>query len=193
MEKTKKIQTKLTYDKYSQKELYFSELFKQYYLRLCHYAHTFITDFEVCKDIVQELFVKLWDLDLRNFSPNQLDCFLYRSIKNACLGYFRKQKVKRNNHAHILQRLLEKEEVFIPEVELNELVDKIQEALNKLPHQTRLIFAMHRQQDKTYAAIAKELDISVKGVEFHMSKALQILRLQLKDYLCFIAYFYNLF
>ena len=165
------------------KEELYKDVFDRYYVRLCYYAQTFVADFDVCKDIVQDLFVKLWEAQTSQFSNEEIDKFLYRSVKNRCFDYLRKQKVRQSSRLFILERLLEDEEVFIPQLELDELAAKIEIALSELPEQTLQIFKMSRHEDKSYAEIAEELDMSVKGVEYHMSKALSILRLQLKDYL----------
>lgn len=169
------------------KELLYNDLFEKYYVRLCYYAQTFVLDFDMCRDIVQDLFVKLWEIEWKNFSEEEIDKFLYRSVKNRCLDHLRKQKVRQNSRTFILERLLEQEELFVPQFELDELAQKIENALEALSDQTLTIFKMNRQDEKTYEEIADELNISVKGVEYHMSKALAILRCQLKDYLPLIA------
>jgi len=170
------------------KEEVYKDVFDRYYVRLCYYAQTFVADFDVCKDIVQDVFVKLWEAEIGQFSNKEVDKFLYRSVKNRCFDYLRKQKVRQNSRLFILERLLDDEEVFIPQLELDELTEKIEKVLSKLPEQTLMIFKMSRNEDKSYAEIAEEMDMSVKGVEYHMSKALAMLRFQLKDYLPLMAY-----
>ncbi|MCL3781835.1 RNA polymerase sigma-70 factor [Prolixibacteraceae bacterium JC049] len=169
------------------KETAFSEIFDTNYVKLCHYAHTFVEDFDQCKDIVQELFAKLWRLDIEKMSSDELSKYLYRSVKNGCLDSLRKQKVRGSYRQQILEKLIQEEEVSISEVEIKELAKAIELALSQLPEQTARIFKMSRFEDKTYAQIASEMDLTVKGVEFHMSKALNILRENLKDYLPLIT------
>ena len=67
-----------------------------------------------------------------------------------------------------------------------ELRTMLSEALDKLPENTRLIFEKNRFEGKKYTEIAEEQQISVKTVEAHISKALKILRVELKDYLPFL-------
>lgn len=69
-------------------------------------------------------------------------------------------------------------EVFTKEIQ--EIVDR---TLDALPEQTRKIFVMSRNENKSHKEIAELLDITTKGVEFHISKATRTLRLALKDYL----------
>jgi len=176
-----------------QQNEFFTQLFDRYYVRLSYYANTFIDDFDVCRDIVQEIYIKLWEKQLSNFLEEELEKFMYRSVKNACFDHIRKQKVRQNSREFILERLLEQEEIHIPEVEIMELANKIENIINELPEQTAHIFRLSRYENMSYPEIAEKLDLTVKGVEYHMSKALKSLQLQLKDYLpviiCFLGHF----
>ena len=93
------------------KKLY-DELFNLYYVRLSYYAHTFIDDFDVCRDIVQDLFMKLWELKLENFTEVELQKYIYKSIKNRCFDYQRKSKVRQDSRQFILEQILNQEELF---------------------------------------------------------------------------------
>lgn len=183
----KMVKDKLSGNTIASRDEFFSQIFESYYVRLCHYAHTFILDFDVCRDLVQELFIKLWEIRLDNFSEDELEKFIFRSIKNSCFDFLRKQKVRHNSRALILERLLEQEEFHISEIEILELSNRIDKVLNNLPEQTARVFRMSRFEDKTNKEIAMELDITVKGVEFHMSKALKTFRHELQEFLPVIA------
>ena len=65
----------------------------------------------------------------------------------------------------------------------NEVQELVNQALAKLPEKSRHIFIMSRYEEKNYQTIAKETTLSVKSIEFHISKALNLLRKELKDYL----------
>jgi len=189
----KSVRQNISEDISIQQNEFFTQLFDCYYVRLSYYANTFIDDFDVCRDLVQEIYIKLWEKQLINFSEEELEKFIYRSVKNACLDHIRQQKVRQNSRVFILERLLEQEEVHIPEVEITELANKIEDIINELPEQTSHIFRLSRYENMSYPEIAEKLDLTVKGVEYHMSKALKSLQLQLKDYLpviiCFLSHF----
>ena len=189
----KSVRQNISEDISIQQNEFFTQLFDCYYVRLSYYANTFIDDFDVCRDLVQEIYIKLWEKQLINFSEEELEKFIYRSVKNACLDHIRQQKVRQNSRVFILERLLEQEEVHIPEVEITELANKIEDIINELPEQTSHIFRLSRYENMSYPEIAEKLDLTVKGVEYHMSKALKSLQLQLKDYLpviiCFLGHF----
>ena len=65
----------------------------------------------------------------------------------------------------------------------SEITRILEDTLASLPEQTRQIFIMSRYEGKNYQTIAKETNLSVKSIEFHISKALNLLRKELKDYL----------
>ncbi|MDR3060834.1 MAG: sigma-70 family RNA polymerase sigma factor, partial [Dysgonamonadaceae bacterium] len=79
----------------------------------------------------------------------------------------------------------EPEEVFSEEIKYI-----VQKTLSGLPSKTREVFRLSREQSLTYKEIADRMGISVKVVEFHISKAIKILRVSLKDYICFLFFFY---
>lgn len=72
----------------------------------------------------------------------------------------------------------------------HEIQTIIHNTLQSLPEQTRRIFEMSRFENKTVKEIAEETNITAKGVEYHITKALKVLRINLKDYL---PLFYFLF
>lgn len=167
-------------------ELLLRDLYQLYYERLCYYAHTFLPQMDVCRDLVQEVFVKLLiDKDLTNRIENY-ECYLRRMTKNAVLDYFRSRKRKPEFNELILDELLE----FSCEaesIETEELAALINDAIDELSDTQKSIFKLNRFEDKSYGEIAKIYNVSPKTVEYHMSKALSGLRMALKDYVLIIA------
>ena len=116
-----------------------------------------------------------------------LKAYLYRSVRNACLNEIKRQKV-RKLHADSLQADGEPQSQPSDHLAIRqELEEKIQEALQALPEQCRLIFKMSRFEELKYQEIADQLNLSIKTVENQMGKALKIMRTQLKDYLPLIT------
>ena len=161
----------------------FSDIFKKDFVRLCYYANNFISDIDVCKDIVQDVFIKLWEFGIDDKSEDELYRILYRSVKNKSFDYLKNLKVRHNYRVDILKRFVECQDYSFSDYEIRELSVRIEKELNKLPEQTHNIFELSRTAGKSYSDIAELLDISVKSVEFHISKALRALRIGLKDYL----------
>jgi len=163
----------------------FDGIFRQYAKPLFYYAAKFVGD-EQAKDIVQDTFAKLWE-DKSLVITKSLNSLLFTTIRNRCLQQLEKQKV-RNKYAESKRQKLQTEELqfYIDErssLMEQELEDKLNEVLKKLPDRCRQVFVMSRFENKKNREIAEELDISVKAVEKQISKALATIRLEMKDYL----------
>jgi RNA polymerase sigma-70 factor (ECF subfamily) len=167
----------------------FSEVFENDFVRLCYYANNFLSDIDVCKDIVQDVFISIWEAKDINISGSDLSKLLFRSVRNRCLDHLKGQKVRNNYKYSILQKIADYSDSDYTSYEIKELSDKITVELNNLPKQTYDIFQMSRVGGKTYSDIAETLGVSIKTVEFHMSKALAALRKGLKEYLPLLVSF----
>jgi len=163
----------------------FDEIFRQYSKPLFYYAAKFVDD-EVARDMVQDVFVKLWD-DQNLTIKLSLNALLFTMVRNNCLQHLEKQKV-RNKYLESTKLVIQEEELrfYIDErtslIE-QELENKLNEVLNSLPARCRQIFVMSRYENKKNREIAEELDISVKAVEKQITKALATIRNDMKDYL----------
>ena len=165
-----------------------NQLFKNYSKPLFYFASKFVDD-EVAKDIVQDVFFKLWeDQDIR--VESSLNGFLFTMVRNRCLQYIEKLKVREQYRVSAGIRLKEEELLFFspesPDLIQQELQEKLESALKNLPDKCKTVFEMSRFQNKKNREIATELEISIKAVEKHISKALKQIRIELQDYLPFL-------
>ena len=155
---------------------------------MCNFADQFVADSDISKDIVQKVFIALWERRNRMDLHQSIKSYLFTAVKNRCLNYIRDYKKFRSQTLD-----LDCGDIEIVNqdgsLELAELQTQINEALATLPEKCRLVFEMSRFQDMKYKAIAQELEISEKTVEAHMSKALKTLRLLLGKYLLFLILF----
>jgi RNA polymerase sigma-70 factor, ECF subfamily len=163
----------------------FEEHFRQYSMPLFYYAAKFVED-EAAKDIVQDVFVKLWS-DQTITINQSLNSLLFTMVRNSCLQLLEKQKV-RNKYVESAKLILQDEELrFYGEGNISmieqELEDKLNIVLNNLPDRCHQIFLLSRFENKKNKEIAEELDISIKAVEKQISKALATIRIEMKDYL----------
>jgi RNA polymerase sigma-70 factor (ECF subfamily) len=151
----------------------FEKSFHEYYEGLCRYAFTFLKDTEKAKDVVQSVFVKWWEKQLEIEIKHSVKSYLYTAIHNHCLNSIRNEKAVMNFKQHY-----DKADVleFNDPVSYQETDLKIKETLENLPSQCRLIFYKSRYEEKTYAQIASELNISPRTVEVQISKALKTFR-----------------
>ena len=159
----------------------FEKVFHTYYKALVVYAKTILKDMDEAEDIVQQVFINLWEKRESLEIYTSLRAMLYRSVHNACLNKIKQQAV-RSKYASDAQHQLQK--VATDEsIQQKELQKSIEEALKTLPEQCGRIFKMSRFDQLKYQEIADELGLSVKTVENQMGKALKIMKEQLKDYL----------
>ena len=163
----------------------FDELFKQYSKPLFYYAAKFVED-EVARDVVQDVFVKLW-ADQSIIVKQSINSLLFTMVRNNCLHHLEKQKVRSKYMEKTKLKLQEEELRFYMEEKTSlieqELETKLNEVLKGLPDRCRQIFMMSRFENKKNKEIAEELDITVKAVEKQITKALAIIRTEMKDYL----------
>lgn len=173
-------QDQLLYSKIKQgEEDAFNEVFNLYYSRLCFFADQMVHDFDLCRSIVQDVFVDVWvnreTLDI-HFS---LKAFLFRAVKNKTLNVLKHKKVESKFIAE--QKKEDEPFSFQSSIEEAELSDKINSAIQELPPKCREIFTLCRFEELKYSEIAERLNISVKTVEMQISIALKKIRNKLSD------------
>lgn len=157
----------------------FEHLFKSNHKNLCRTANYIVNDRAGAEDIVQDAFLKVWNLR-DSIQPESLVGYLYRATTNGALNYIERSRR--------LSRLVNELKPSVqPDVSTGvtekELRDSIQKGLDKLPPKCKVIFVLSRFEQMRYKEIAQHLDISIKTVENQMGKALELMREELKPYL----------
>lgn len=169
----------------------FEMIFKSYYQPLCRYAYTFLHDKEDAEEVVQSVFISLWEKRKSLNIQTSFKAYVYRMVRNSCLNQIKHEKVKQEHVAHELAVSEVSFDAVSERIHASELSVKISEAMKALPEQCRLVFQLSRFEELKYQEIADQLQISVKTVENHMGKALKIMREQLKDYLPLFLIFFK--
>jgi RNA polymerase sigma-70 factor (ECF subfamily) len=167
----------------------FSQLFSDYYVNLCRFAFTYLKDREASEEIVQEMFISLWENRNKLNINTSVRAFLYTSVKNKALNYLRDEKTRKGHENGFSIEQSQKVDKLIDFCEREELQHLITDAVNDLPEQCQIIFKMSREQNLTYNEIAQQLDVSPKTVENQMGIALKKLRNKLSPYLTGIIAF----
>lgn len=157
----------------------FRQVFMSHYEDLCRYACTILKNAEEAEDVVQSMFVKLWEKREELEVKHTIRSYLFKAVYHQCLNLLEHRTVKLKHQVHIAQDA--HGETQLPETFQHELEENIIAAINSLPDQCRIIFMMSRYDELRYAEIASNLNISVNTVENQISKALKILRVKLKD------------
>lgn len=174
----------------------FNKLFSDYHGLFVRFANTYIRDDIAAEDVAVEGIMYYWENRHSLASDSNIPAYILEVIKHKCLNYLRHQRVREDVEQRILdhqQRVnnlkiatleaCDPQEIFGSEAQC--LVD---EALEMMPEKTRQIFLMSRYENKTYNEIAVHFSLSVKSVEFHISKALKILKSKLKDYITMMLF-----
>jgi RNA polymerase sigma-70 factor (ECF subfamily) len=167
----------------------FERIFFDFFAPLCLFASRYLDKREDCEDIVQNVFFNLWEHRKKLVILSSGRNFLITNVKNACIDLLRKRYTEESYRE---KESLKDESDPLDTYSLyavSELKEQVDAALALLPVNVRRSFEMNRFDGKTYNEIADECNISVKTVEAHISKALRLLRNELKDYTYFSALF----
>jgi RNA polymerase sigma-70 factor (ECF subfamily) len=176
----------LGWDKNNHAE-FFESLFKKWYSVLCPFVFRIVRDNEIAQDLVQDVFVKLWEKREQIEINTSVKSYLFKACMNAALNHeAARKKYKVTNDESITLSLSDAGSTD-EGLHVSELQKKINEAIDTLPPACRSVFILSRFEEMSYKEIASTLEISVKTVENQMGKALKILRVQLNDYMVLLC------
>ncbi|MBI9068740.1 MAG: RNA polymerase sigma-70 factor [Salinivirgaceae bacterium] len=170
-------------------EAQFELLFRKYFTVLSNVAYSVVKDRDEARDITQQVFIKFWDKrDDVNIQDN-IKSYLHRAVINTSLNFI--EKNKKIQLEEDIQTVF-KEELYTsnkPEFEEGEVQNAIEKAIKNLPEKCQLVFSLSRYEGMTNKEIAEYLEVSLKAVEKHISRALRELREKLKPYMNLFAFF----
>lgn len=149
-------------------------LYENYYKALVIFAMNFVVQREIAEDIVQELFVSIWEKGMKFISVVAFKSFLYRSIKNACLNHIKHMDVE-DKYTSSIQLNNEDEIGYDPEIEEEEIYRQLFIVINKLPPRCHEIFEMHLS-GKRNDEIADILNISLETVKTQKKRAIKFIK-----------------
>lgn len=151
----------------------FEQLYKENYARLYYYAFRFITDEEVCKDIVNDVFEKAWQ-NFEDLKPETATAYLYVQTRNRCIDYLRHRQVE-EQYADFYRIVTEEDTDAFPD-EMEERVQRIEKIIEQLTDPTKTILKECYFDNKKYQEVADKFGISISGVKKHIMKAFRLLR-----------------
>ena len=160
------------------------QYFRKHMDGLHRYAWTLLRNNEAAEDAVQAVFLKLWEKRAGIDESQSVQSWLYTSVYHYCLNVKRSEAVRSEYRRQ--QMAQHQPAIFRDELVGSQQLQQIREALESLPTQCRIIFYKSRFDNMKYAAIAEEMEISIKTVEAQIGKALRILREKLSDILVMI-------
>ncbi|MBK7214173.1 MAG: RNA polymerase sigma-70 factor [Bacteroidales bacterium] len=171
----------------------FTIIFKRYYEDLVRFSFGITRHQDSSEEIVQDVFLKLWENRSKLEIHYSLKSYLLKSVQNKSIDNLRHASIT-NAYASIM---LEHPVLFENDTEnyvfFSELANNFQQAMEKIPAQYAEVFRMSRLESLNYQEIATKLGISVRTVEVRISKAISLLRNELKDFLIALFIILQLF
>lgn len=181
------------------KEQLFSQIYTKYYPKLLRFAQEYVGDVEEAENLVQDLFLYLWNHYSLLDTVHNLNAFLFTLVKNRSIDFLRNKIRIENTSYHLLENIeyqlnLEAlESLDVDAISKDGMERLIQDAINTLPVKCREIFVLSKIKGMKYTEIAETLHLSVSTVDNQMGIALRKLRERLKEYICmFILILMNL-
>ena len=150
--------------------------FNEHYPRLCNIAYGYVADMDDSEDIVQDLFVTVWNNGKDSLPEKEFAAYITTAVKNCCVSFLRK-KCKSTisiDDTPASGADIPDDEAFDSEAKSPE--ELLNEALDVLPPKCREIFLLSRREGLKYREIASTLGLSEKTVENQMTKAIKLLR-----------------
>lgn len=168
----------------------FADLLSNYKKGFIYFAYSFIGDQMAAEDIVLESLMNYWENRSKLAPGSNIRAYILTVIKNKCLNYLQHQRTREEAESYIqasdtweLNLHISTLEAINPGKIFSDEIQKIvDETLITLPEQTRIIFMKSRYDNLSHKEIAEQMGLSTKSIEFHITKALKVLRIALKDY-----------
>ncbi|MFV0505910.1 MAG: RNA polymerase sigma-70 factor [Bacteroidales bacterium] len=173
-----------------------SDIYIAYYSKLLRFANNYVGCENEAENIVQDVFVKLWEKQADLDGVNNVNAYLFKLVKNSCVNHLQHEKIVReymeravHSRNADLNAKIQALERFDEEIYNDEKIEEIlNSAIEKLPERCRAVFKLSRLDGLKYSEIAERLGISSNTVENQMVIALRKLRIELKEYLPMLTF-----
>jgi RNA polymerase sigma-70 factor (ECF subfamily) len=170
----------------------FTIIFTKYYQDLVRFSFSFTRDSDASEEIVQEVFLKLWENRSSLIIQTSLKSFLLKAVQNLSIDRLRHLNITHKYTLTVLAHPLLAENDTENYILHSELEANFEHAMALLPVEYAETFRMSRFETLNYQEIAQKLGVSVRTVEVRISKALSLLREELKDFLVFLLILFQL-
>ena len=171
-------------------EKVFEQIVREYWSRMFKFALIYTQNNETSQELVQDTFLVLWNNRAILKDNTNLITYLMVVLRNKCLNLLEQTRIRQLYIEEIDdETIYQRANLYVLQDEASQIVESedlhkaIERALSKLPDKTREIFMLSRYDGLKNQQIAETKNISQKTVEYHISKALQILKEELpQDY-----------
>lgn len=170
----------------------FKELFNRHWRAVHAMAYARVRSKEVTEEIVQDLFISLWNKRSAQSIQN-LPAYLYQAVKFKTLNYIESKLVQEKYWSYYRNYIPQEDDSTQCTVEFDDLMEALEEGLETLPEKSKKVFRLHRLEGWSVAQIASSLNLSEKAIEYHLSQSVKKMRVHLKNYAPAIAVLFELF
>lgn len=170
-----------------------NSIFLIYGKRLYNFAYAYLKTEVDSRDVVQDVFVCLWNNRSSLKEDTNLEAYLFTVTRNSVISIFRKKISEREYLKHLRETAIVQHSENDEQYDYLRLSERLQELVDQLPEQRKHIFRLSKEKGLSNKAIAEEMNISVKTVEDHITKARRFLKSRLTEYGIVALLFYELF
>ncbi|QOG04546.1 RNA polymerase sigma factor [Flavobacterium sp. MDT1-60] len=158
----------------------YTYLIDSYHHKLCVYANSLVKNIYNAEDIVQNVFIKVWEQRERLKSDHAIKSFLYKLVYNEFIDLYRKNQslfsLEKSYYDALNSIVLEDDSESLQRV-----INVVNKEIQSLPPKCKEVFILSKKEGLTNIEIAEHLDVSIKTVEAQITKAFSILRSSLEE------------
>lgn len=152
----------------------FTNFYTHFFKKLLIESEKYVKDIHVAEEIVQDVFLKIWEKSEDLIHIKSIKSYLYKAVINSSINFINRQRNLEQHHQKIVNEFTEEQAEELDEE--NELIALLFDEIEKLPPKCKEIFKLNRFGRLKYREIALKLDISERTVENHIANALKLLR-----------------
>ena len=160
----------------------FRVLYDNYKDKLYFFCLKYVKSEELARDILQETFIKIWNIRDKLDDNQNFDAFIFKLIKNSLVNYLKSEKIRRKHENEVLKEHLMVTNETEDYVVYNDYNRLLAEAINAMPLKRKEVYILSRYSGLSYDEIAQNLNISPNTVEIHIGKALRDIRSFIKKH-----------
>ncbi len=158
----------------------FEALYALHWKALYQYSYAYVKDADLAKDLVQEIFISLWEKRHKQAIRESFKKYLFSALKLKIFEHYRKLAVKERYVQHTSHQPPVNTDNTEDQVDYNELIKTLQAVVKSLPPQSQLVYKMRKEENMSNKHIAASLSIQEKAVEANMTRALYTIKKRLR-------------
>jgi RNA polymerase sigma-70 factor (ECF subfamily) len=166
----------------------FGRLYDRHWHSVCHFASLYLKRADEIEEVVQEVFIRLWEARFTLRDDSDLESFLFVVTRNLIFTRRRRSFDKSFYSLTIINALSDNSDTAHG-AELNDLVERLEKLVDRMPAARKQVFEMSRRRYMSYREISSELGITEKTVERHINEALKYLKSHLIAILAVVSIF----